>query len=93
VRERADTGDQQRREERSGNVSTGTIAVIAENVVLLAAIITGGHLFRQGGGWQLKTPPVPKAPAQGKGDAKAAAPPVPAADPATAPIPPLERVV
>jgi hypothetical protein len=41
-------------------VSTATIAVIAENVVILAAIITGGRLFRQGGGWQLKAPPVPK---------------------------------
>ena len=44
-------------------MSTATIAVIAENVVFLAAIITGGHLFRQGGGWQFKTPPVPKTPA------------------------------
>lgn len=43
-------------------MSTATVAVIAENVVLLAAIITGGHLFRQGGGWQMKTPPVPKVP-------------------------------
>ena len=47
-------------------MSTATIAVIAENVVLLAAIITGGHLFRQGGGWQFKTPPVPKQPAPPK---------------------------
>ena len=47
-------------------MSTGTIAVIAENIVLLAAIITGGHLFRQGGGWQFKTPPVPKQPARPK---------------------------
>ena len=47
-------------------MSTATIAVIAENIVLLAAIITGGHLFRQGGGWQFKTPPVPKQPAPPK---------------------------
>lgn len=74
-------------------MSTGTIAVIAENVVLLAAIITGGHLFRQGGGWQFKTPPVPKAPPKPKDDAKESAPPAAAADPDTAPTKSLERVV
>lgn len=40
------------------------LAIIAENAVLIVAIITGGHLFRQGGGWQFKTPPVPKAASQ-----------------------------
>jgi len=72
-------------------VSTATIAVIAENVVLLAAIITGGHLFRQGGGWQFKTPPVPKAPPQPKGDVKPSAPPAAASEADTGRAP-LERV-
>ena len=46
------------------------LAIIAENTVLLAAIGAGWHLFRQGGGWQFKTPPVPKAPPQEKRDTK-----------------------
>jgi hypothetical protein len=40
------------------------LAIVAENVVLLAVIGAGWHLLRQGGGLQVKTPPVPKAPAQ-----------------------------
>ena len=47
-------------------MSTVTVAIIAENAVILVAIVTAGHLFRQGGGWQWKTPPVPKAPPQPK---------------------------
>ena len=43
-------------------MNTADIAVIAENIVLLAAVITGYRLLRQGGGLQAKTPPVPKAP-------------------------------
>ena len=56
-------------------------AIIAENVILLAAIGAGWALLRQGGGLQVKPVPVPKAPPQ------QSAPPVAAADPDTAPIP------
>ena len=45
-------------------MSTMTIAVVAENAVLLAVIGAGWHLLRQGGGLQVKTPPVPKRQAQ-----------------------------
>jgi hypothetical protein len=41
-------------------VNTTAIALVAENAVLLAAIGAGWHLLRQGGGLQVKTPPVPK---------------------------------
>lgn len=41
-------------------VSTAAIAIIAENVVILAAIGARWSLLRQGGGLQEKTPPVPK---------------------------------
>ena len=60
-----------------------TIAIIAENAVIALAIVTGGLLFRQGGGWQFKTPPVPKAPPQPQRDAAAA----PADDAQTGPLP------
>ena len=37
-------------------MSTVTVAIIAENAVILVAIVTARNLFRQGGGWQWKTP-------------------------------------
>ena len=55
-------------------MSTATIAIIAENAVLLAAIAARWSLLRQGGGLQEKTPPVPRVPAQDKPDANAKAP-------------------
>ena len=51
-------------------MSTVTVAIIAENAVILVAIVTAGHLFRQGGGWQWKTPPVPKAAPRREAEAK-----------------------
>lgn len=45
-------------------MSTTAIALIAENFVLALAITAGWHLLRQGGGLQVKTPPVPKRQAQ-----------------------------
>jgi hypothetical protein len=42
-------------------VNAAVTAIIAENIVILAVVGAGWHLFRQGGGWQLKTPPAPKA--------------------------------
>jgi hypothetical protein len=50
-------------------VSAAITGIIAENVVILAAIGAGWRLFRQGGGWQFKTPPVPKAAPQPHPDA------------------------
>jgi hypothetical protein len=41
-------------------MSAADIAIIAENVVILAVVGGGWHLLRQGGGLQVKTPPVPK---------------------------------
>jgi hypothetical protein len=38
-----------------------TVALVAENAVLLAVIAAGWHLLRQGGGLQVKTPPPKKA--------------------------------
>ena len=37
--------------------------------MILVAIVTAGHLFRQGGGWQSKTP-VPKAAPRREAEAK-----------------------
>jgi hypothetical protein len=50
-------------------MSSTTVALVAENAVLLAAIAAGWHLLRQGGGLQVKTPPVPKRQAQPAADA------------------------
>ena len=50
-------------------MSAADIALVAENVVLLAAIAAGWHLLRQGGGLQLKTAPAPKRQAQPASDA------------------------
>lgn len=61
-------------------MSAAIIGIIAENIVILAGIVTVGHLFRQGGGWQWKTPSVPKAPSQPKGGTEAKTPDVPAAE-------------
>lgn len=58
-------------------MNTTAIALVAENFVLALAIGAGWHLLRQGGGLQVKTPPVPKRQAQ------------PAADTAKAPDKPL----
>jgi hypothetical protein len=52
-------------------VSTTAIALVAENAVLALAIGAGWHLLRQGGGLQVKTPPVPKRRAQPAADAAA----------------------
>ena len=52
-------------------MSAAIIGIIAENIVILAGIVTVGHLFRQGGGWQWKTPSAPKAAQQPRGDSKA----------------------
>lgn len=52
-------------------MSTTAIALVAENTVLLAGIAAGWHLLRQGGGLQVKTPPVPKRQAQPAADAPA----------------------
>lgn len=41
-------------------MSAADIALLAENFVILAFIAAGWHLLRQGGGLQVKTPPVPK---------------------------------
>lgn len=41
-------------------------AIIAPDVVLLAAVIAGWHLLRQGGGLQLKTAPAPRQAAPAK---------------------------
>ena len=41
-------------------MSAADIAIIAENVVILAGIAGAWHLLKQGGGLQVKTPPVPK---------------------------------
>jgi len=64
-------------------MSAADIALVAENVVLLAAIAAGWHLLRQGGGLQLKTAPAPKAPAKPQPDTAAA----PDADAKTGPVP------
>ena len=45
-------------------MSNTAIALIAENAVILAIVAAGWHLLRQGGGLQVKTPPVPKRQAQ-----------------------------
>jgi hypothetical protein len=37
-----------------------TVALVAENAVILAVVAAGWSLLRQGGGLQAKTPPVPK---------------------------------
>jgi hypothetical protein len=62
------------RPDREAAVSTTAIALVAENTVLLAGIAAGWHLLRQGGGLQVKTPPVPKRQAQDKADAAGQAP-------------------
>jgi hypothetical protein len=41
-------------------MSAAVAAIIAENVVLLAAIGAGWRLLRQGGGVQVKAPPAQK---------------------------------
>jgi hypothetical protein len=41
-------------------MSVAVAAIIAENIVLLAGIGAGWHLLRQGGGVQVKAPPVQK---------------------------------
>lgn len=41
-------------------MSAVDIAIIAENAVILAAVIIGGRLLKQGGGLQLKSAPLPK---------------------------------
>lgn len=59
---------------------SGTIvAVIAENIVILAAIGAGTVLLRQGGGLQVTTPPVPKKTASGTSAAEKTVPFDPAA--------------
>ena len=35
-------------------------AIIAPDIVMLAAVGAGWHLLRKGGGLQLKTPPAPR---------------------------------
>lgn len=55
-------------------MSTTAIALVAENAVLLATIAAGWHLLRQGGGLQVKTPPVPKRPAAPADDSTAVQP-------------------
>ena len=45
-------------------MNTTAIALVAENFVLALVIAAGWHLLRQGGGLQVKTPPVPKRPTQ-----------------------------
>jgi len=55
-------------------VSAAVAAIIAENVILLAVVGAGWHLLRQGGGLQVKAPPVPKAPAQPRQEAGADGP-------------------
>jgi hypothetical protein len=72
-------------------VNAAVVAFIAENTVIALAIVTGGLLFRQGGGLQLKSAPAPKAPPQPKGDAEAKAKPDAAETPKTGPVP-LEKV-
>jgi hypothetical protein len=41
-------------------VSAAGLSIIAENAVLLAAVIAGYRLLKQGGGLQVKAPPVTK---------------------------------
>jgi hypothetical protein len=55
-------------------MSNTAIALIAENAVILAIVAAGWHLLRQGGGLQVKTPPVPKRQAQPAADTAAKAP-------------------
>ena len=45
-------------------MSPVTVALVAENLVFALGIAAGWHLLRQGGGLQVKTPPVPKRQAQ-----------------------------
>jgi hypothetical protein len=54
--------------DKEAAVSTTAIALIAENFVLALGIAAGWHLLRQGGGLQVKTPPVPKRLAQPAAD-------------------------
>ena len=50
-------------------MSPVTVALVAENFVFALGIAAGWHLLRQGGGLQVKTPPVPKRQAQPTADA------------------------
>ncbi len=71
-------------------MNVAAIAIVAENAVILAAIAARWSLLRQGGGLQEKTPPVPKAPPQPKGETQAKAPPAPEAS--TDPLPKVSAV-
>ena len=60
------------------------IAFVAENAVAALVIAAAWSLFRQGGGLQVKAPPVPKKEPAPKRTAKTGTPPAPEAE--TAPI-------
>jgi hypothetical protein len=52
-------------------------AILAPDIVLLAAVVAAWHLLKRGGGLQLKTAPAPRQPARKKApkpDAEALAP-------------------
>lgn len=55
-------------------MSTTAIALVAENFVLALGIAAAYLLLRQGGGLQVKTPPVPRQQPQDKPAAGAKAP-------------------
>ena len=55
-------------------MSAAVVAIIAENTVILAAITARWSLLRQGGGLQVKTPPVPKKAPSGQPAAAQQAP-------------------
>ena len=50
-------------------MSAAGLSIIAENVVVLGIVIAGYRLLKQGGGLQVKAPPVTKKAAAGETDA------------------------